>query len=167
MTQEQWEEVAETAYPRVYRALVALGASPEDAGDALQDAFERGLRRGRAHPIDRPDAWLFVVALRRWRTHRWRTRLFLRLDSLGDQSTTPAPGENAVVLISELKRLPRREREVVTCRYILGLTQRETAETLGMAVGTVAAATVHATRKLRGRIDGTVARPGSEAPTVR
>ncbi|TMD53487.1 MAG: hypothetical protein E6I83_06960 [Chloroflexi bacterium] len=86
---------------------------------------------------------------------------------MGDQSTTPAPGENAVVLISELKRLPRCEREVVTCRYILGLTQRETAETLGMAVGTVAAATVHATRKLRGRIDGTVARPGSEAPTVR
>ncbi|TMD53477.1 MAG: hypothetical protein E6I83_06955 [Chloroflexi bacterium] len=70
MTQEQWEEVAETAYPRVYRALVALGASPEDAADALQDAFERGLRRGRAHPIDQPDAWLFVVALRRWRTHR-------------------------------------------------------------------------------------------------
>jgi RNA polymerase sigma factor (sigma-70 family) len=169
MTQEQWEEVAENAYPRVYRALVALGASPEDAADALQDAFERGLRRGRSdtRAIDRPDAWLFVVALRRWRTHRWRRRLFLPLDALRDRSTTPAPGENAVVLISELKRLPRREREVITCRYILGLTQRETALTLGIAVGTVAAATVHATRKLRGRIDGTVARPGSEAPTIR
>jgi len=169
MTQDQWQEVAENAYPRVYRALVALGASPEDAADALQDAFERGLRRSRsdAHAIDRPDAWLFVVALRRWRTHRWRRRLFLPLDSLREQSITPAPGENAVVLISELKRLPRREREVITCRYILGLTQRETAETLGIAVGTVAAATVHATQKLGGRIDGTVARPGSEAPTVR
>src|SRR5207302_1686778 len=83
---------------------------------------ERGLRRSRsdARAIDRPDAWLFVVALRRWRTHRWRRRLFLPLDSVREQSITPAPGENAVVLIAELKRLPRREREVTTCRYILG-----------------------------------------------
>jgi len=127
------------------------------------------LRRSRsdARAIHRPDAWLFVVALRRWRTHRWRRRLFLPLDSVREQSITPAPGENAVVLIAELKRLPRREREVITCRYILGLTQRETAQTLGIAVGTVAATTVHATQKLRRRIDGPVARPGSEAPTVR
>ena len=63
--QDQWQEAAANAYPRVYRALVALGASPEDASDALQDAFERGLRRSRsdARAIDRPDAWLFVVAL--------------------------------------------------------------------------------------------------------
>jgi len=167
--QDQWQEVAANAYPRVYRALVALGASPEDAADALQDAFERGVRRSRsgAPPIDRPDAWLFVVALRRWRTHRWRRRLFLPLDAVPEQSITPPPGENAVVLIAELKRLPSREREVITCRYILGLTQRETAETLGIAVGTVAATTVHATQKLRERIDGTAARLGSEAPTVR
>ena len=114
--QDQWQEAAANAYPRVYRALVALGASPEDASDALQDAFERGLRRSRsdARAIDRPDAWLFVVALRRWRTHRWRRRLFLPLDSVREQSITPAPGENAVVLIAELKRLPRRERRTVT-----------------------------------------------------
>src|SRR5439155_6220768 len=114
MTQDQWQEVAENAYPRVYRALVALGPSPEDAADALQDAFERGLRRSRsdAHAIDRPDAWLFVIALRRWRKHRWRRRLLLTLASLREQSITPAPGENAGVLFSELKRWPRREREV-------------------------------------------------------
>src|SRR5437899_918609 len=97
--------------------------------------------------IHLPDAWLFVVPLRRSRTHRWRRRLFLPLESVREQSITPAPGENAVVLIAELKRLRRREREVITCRYILGLTQRETAEALGIAVGTVAASTVHATRK--------------------
>lgn len=169
ITQAQWAEIAASVYPRVYRALVALGASSHDAADALQDAFERGLRHSQsdARVIERPDAWLFVVALRRWRTHLWRRRLFLPLDALRQQPIMPAPGENAVVLISELKRLPRREREVITCRYILGLTQRETAEALGIAVGTVGASTVHATKKLRERIDATDERVGSEASTVR
>lgn len=169
MTQGQWEEVAGSAYPRVYRALVTLGASPEDAADALQDAFERGVRRSQSdsRAIDRPDAWLFVVALRRWRTHRWRRRLFLSLEALREEPITPAPGDNAVLFISELKRLPRREREVITCRYVLGLTQRETADALGIAVGTVAATTVHATKKLRERIDETGARSGSEASAIR
>jgi RNA polymerase sigma-70 factor (ECF subfamily) len=169
MTQAQWDEIAASVYPRVYRALVALGASTQDAADALQDAFERGLRTSRSggRVIERPDAWLFVVALRRWRTQLWRRRLFLPLEALRQQAVVAAPGENAVVLISELKRLPRREREVITCRYILGLTQRETAEALGMAVGTVAATTVHATHKLKERIDEADERSGSEVSTVR
>src|SRR3981081_2143876 len=169
MTQAQWGDIAARDYPRVYRALVALGASPQDAADALQDAFERGLRRSQsdASVIERPDAWLFVVALRRWRTHLWRQRLFLPLYAVRQQPVMPAPGAAAVVLISELKRLPRREREVIACRYILGLTQRETAEALGMAVGTVGATTVHATQKLRERIDATDQRSGSETSAVR
>jgi RNA polymerase sigma-70 factor (ECF subfamily) len=132
-----------------------MGASPADAADALQDAFERALKHATTHQevVERPEAWLFVVATRRWRTQRWRNRLFVPLDLLRAQPTVPAPGENATLLIAELKRLPQREREVIVSRYILGLSQRETAEALGIAVGTVAATTVHATRKLRKRID--------------
>src|SRR5256886_17431096 len=116
--QDQWQEVAADAYPRVYRALVALGASPEDAADALQDAFERGLRRSRsdARPIDRPEAWLFVAALRRWRTHRWRRRLFLPLDSVREQPIPPAPAAKPVVLTAALKRSPPSARGQRTCR---------------------------------------------------
>jgi RNA polymerase sigma factor (sigma-70 family) len=170
MSRSSWTDAAaERAYPRVYRALIAMGASPADAGDALQDAFERALKHATTHEevIERPEAWLFVVAARRWRTQRWRSRLFVPLDLLRTQLTVPAPGENAALLITELKRLPRREREVIASRYILGLSQLETAEALGIAVGTVAATTVHATRKLRERIDEANERSRSEAPTVR
>lgn len=169
MGQSSWVDAAESAYPRVYRALVALGAAPADAADALQDAFERALKQATAHDevIARPEAWLFVVASRRWRTQRWRSRLFVPFDRLRAEPAVPPPGESATLLIAELKRLPRRERDVIVSRYILGLSQKETAAVLRIAVGTVAATTAHATRKLRERIDGRDERTRSEAPTVR
>jgi RNA polymerase sigma-70 factor (ECF subfamily) len=126
-----------------------MGAQPADAGDALQDAFERAL--GQQTPAKRPDAWLFVVALRRWRTARWRNRIYVLL---GDRSVgqVAPPGDDAVTLIAELRRLPPREREVIAARYVLGLSQRETAEALGIATGTVAASTAHGAQKLRERL---------------
>jgi RNA polymerase sigma-70 factor, ECF subfamily len=165
MNQIGWMQEPEAAYLQAYRGLVVLGASPADAADALQDAFERALKS--PDRIRRPASWLFVVGLRRWKSQRWRARLFVRFDSLRSHPVAPPPGEDAVVLINELKRLPPREREVVVSRYVLGLTQRETAEALGMAVGTVAATTTHATRKLRERLYDSDERSGSKTPAVR
>jgi RNA polymerase sigma-70 factor (ECF subfamily) len=129
-----------------------MGAVPADAADALQDAWERVLKQQTA--VARPDGWLFVVALRRWRTARWRNRLFI---TLGDRSVgdVAAPGVDAVTLISELRRLPQRQREVIVARYVVGLSQKETAEALGIAIGTVAATSAQATKKLRERLDAT------------
>lgn len=152
MSREDWLRACEQAYPKVYRSLIAMGAAPADAADALQDAWERALKQQTT--VSRPDGWLFVVALRRWRTARWRNRLFV---TLGDQSLgeVPPPGVDAVTLISELRRLPRRQREVIVARYIVGLSQHETADSLGIAVGTVAATSAQATKKLRERLDAT------------
>ncbi len=126
-----------------------MGAQQADAADALQDAFERALKQ--RLPAQRPDAWLFVVALRRWRTARWRNRIYVML---GDRSVgqVAPPGDDAVTLIAEFRRLPPREREVIAARYVLGLSQQETAHALGIATGTVAAATAHAAHKLRERL---------------
>ncbi len=38
-----WLGACEAAYPKIYRALIAMGATAEDAADALRDAFERAL----------------------------------------------------------------------------------------------------------------------------
>lgn len=126
-----------------------MGASPADASDALQDAFERALKQ--RVPPQRPAAWLFVVALRRWRTVRWRNRIYA---TLGDRSVgqVAPPGEDAVTLVAELRRLPAREREVIVARYVLGLSQQETGQALGIATGTVAATSAHAAHKLRERL---------------
>lgn len=54
--------------------------------------------------------------------------------------------EDATLVGTALRRLPGRQREVVTCRYLLELTVAETAETLGISDGAVK---WHAHRGLR------------------
>jgi DNA-directed RNA polymerase specialized sigma24 family protein len=138
----------EVHLPRVYRALITLGARVEEAEDATQDAAERALAS--VAPIDRVDAWLYVVATRRWRQRRFRDRLLRPLEWA--RSVVPAPGLEGVGLLGELARLPRRQREVLVARYVVGLSQKETAAVLGIAQGTVSATQAQATKKLRERL---------------
>jgi RNA polymerase sigma factor (sigma-70 family) len=151
LTDRDWSEACEASYPKVFRALVAIGASPEDAADALQDAFEDALRvRG---VVVRPEGWLFVVASRAWKRHRWRDRLFRPLVALRGLGHVTSR-EDEIDLLVELAKLTERQREVIVSRYVLGLSQAETAEALDIAPGTVAATTHQATSLLRERLLG-------------
>ena len=148
MTETAWDVAYLTAYPEVYRGLVALGARPDEAEDALHDAFVRGLEG--AH-VSRAAGWLFVVSLRRWRRRRFRERIFSPLRSVVRGAAT-AP-EVRIDLFDALAKLPRRQREVLVARYVVGLSQLETAEALGIARGTVAATTTQAAHALRARLE--------------
>lgn len=136
------------ALPRIFRALVAMGARPDEAEDAVQDAAVRAL--GSVKTIDRLDGWLFIVALRIWRGRRVRERLVRPLEWF--QGSTPGPDPTRLTLLGELTRLPARQREVMVARYVLGLSQKETAAALGIAQGTVTATQAQASRRLRARL---------------
>lgn len=138
----------EVHLPRVYHALIALGARVEEAEDATQDAAERALRS--VNRIEHVDAWLYVVATRRWRQRRFRDRLLRPLE--WTRAVVPAPGPESVSLLAELARLTRRQRDVLVARYVIGLSQKETAAALGIAQGTVSATQAQATKKLRERL---------------
>jgi RNA polymerase sigma factor (sigma-70 family) len=150
-THRDWLPACEASYPKVYRALVAMGASPEDAADALQDAFEDALREHRA--VAKPEGWLFVVACRAWKRHRWRHRLIRPLATLRGIGHVSSR-EDEIDLFVELAKLTERQRGVIVSRYVLGLSQAETAEALDIAPGTVAATTHQATSLLRERLLG-------------
>ena len=151
LTDRDWLVACEASYPKVFRALVATGASPDDAADALQDAFEDALR---VHGVVmRPEGWLFVVACRAWKRHRWRHRLFRPLAALRGLGHVTSR-EDEIDLFVELAKLTERQREVIVSRYVLGLSQAETAEALDIAPGTVAATTHQATSLLRERLLG-------------
>ncbi len=148
---EEWLARCQAAYGTVYRGLIALGAGPEDANDALQDAFVDALRQH--SPVARADGWLFVVASRKWRRARWRRRIFRPL-AFRHTSPNPSDRDEEIDLLAELSRLTERQRTVIVSRYVLDLSQREISELLGIAPGTVAATVHQATMLLRERLIG-------------
>ena len=145
----EWLGACEAASTKVYRALIAMGAMRADAEDALQDALEVAVRT--SVPAQRPEGWLFVVALRRWRRHRWRQRIF---GPLLPRTPALAPDQDgAIDVLVELGKLPDRQRAVLVARHVLGLSQNETASALGIAPGTVGSIGHRAIKALRERLE--------------
>ncbi|HKT05420.1 MAG TPA: sigma-70 family RNA polymerase sigma factor, partial [Rugosimonospora sp.] len=78
-----------------------------------------------------------------------------------------APADNAVAserraaLLRALRALDVRDREVLVCRYLLDLSEVETAQTLGWRLGTVKSRAARALAKLRNRLEPGLA---SEVP---
>src|SRR5207249_487341 len=65
-----------------------------------------------------------------------------------------ASRDGEIDLLVELAKLTERQRQVIVSRYVLGLSQAETAELLQIAPGTVAATAHQATGLLRERLLG-------------
>jgi len=148
----RWESAYRGAYPRAYRGLVAMGARPDEAEDALHDAFLKGLERKAAETILSVDGWIFVVATRAWRRRRIRERVLLPWTMFVGVSSVP--DEAATDAIVALRSLPLRQRQVMVARFVIGLSQAETAELLGVARGTVGATTSQAAAAMRRRMEG-------------
>jgi RNA polymerase sigma-70 factor (ECF subfamily) len=146
---ELWLQTCETARTKVYRGLIAMGAPRSDAEDALQDALEAAVRA--RVPATKPEGWLFVVAIRSWRRHRWRQRLFGPLET-ARLAASRSDREGELDLLAEIARLPERQRAVLVARHVLGLSQIETASALGMAPGTVGSLGHRAIKALRERL---------------
>ena len=53
-------------------------------------------------------------------------------------------------LLEAVEGLDKKHRDVVTHRFLVGLTEAETAKTLGVPVGTVKSRTARALRRLSG-----------------
>jgi RNA polymerase sigma-70 factor (ECF subfamily) len=150
VTESAWEDTYERSFAQVFRGLIALGARPDEAEDALHDAFVRGLESG---DIDSPAGWLFGVASRRWRRRQWRERLFRPF--IRQETPSAADAFGRIELFDLLRRLPSHQREVLVARYIVGLSQGETARALGATRGSVAATSTQAAEALPSLMGGT------------
>ena len=147
---DAWRELYDTEYPRLLRALLAIGGDPDAAEDAAQEAFVRAHRTG-LDRLERPGAWLLVVGTRELLRHRRRRGIE---DQRWAQRGSPqAPGMDSIAdradLLAALRQLPDRERTVVVARYYYGLTYDEIARLFAIKSGTVGATLHHAIEKLR------------------
>jgi RNA polymerase sigma-70 factor (ECF subfamily) len=65
-------------------------------------------------------------------------------------------------VLAAVNGLPERYRQVVALRYLLGLSEAETAETLGIPAGTVKSRTARALARLEVALSGVIEGVGHE-----
>ena len=153
-------------YSAIAHRTASLIAGSADAEDAVQEAFVRAfyaLGRFRQESPFKP--WLLAIvanaARNRARSSGRQPRLRERLS--GDRAVGAlriAPSAESAVLTADERRslveavnaLPANARLVVTCRYLLELSEAETAQVLGWPTGTVKSRLSRALDGLRGTL---------------
>jgi RNA polymerase sigma-70 factor (ECF subfamily) len=156
-------EVLVARYTAVaHRTAVLLGAG-DDAADVVQEAFVKAFRRLRLYRGDAPfRGWLLAIVANEARnlnrSRRRRDGLALKV-ALREPPVAPDPpaesaiaAERRAALLDAVRALDQRDREVVACRYLLDLTEAETAQVLGWPKGTVKSRTARALARLRARL---------------
>lgn len=153
----------ESAFSAVYRryarpmftvALQVVGR-PELAADAVQQAFVQAWRAAPSYAAESDIApWLFTItrraAIDTWRKER-RHAVVDPPEELADPATDGPSLERsweAWQIRKALDELPAEERAVVRLAYVEGLTHSETADRLGIPIGTVKSRTYRAYRRL-------------------
>ena len=148
------------------RAAVLLGCSRADAEDLVQTALVRCYGAwSRVQRADDPDAYVYRVLLnclassrrRRWWGERPTDQLpATKADDHAEITAIRASVESALAGLGE------DQRRVLVLRFWADLTERQVAEVLGVAVGTVKSRTSRALAALSTQLgDGTAARRSS------
>ena len=164
-------------YQDVALRTAYLVAPEADAADAVQDAFVKAyaaLGRFREGSPVRP--WLLRIVANEGRNRRRsasrRAGLAERASAVEPRDAVANSPETEVVaaetrrtLLAALGRLRDEDREVIGARYLLELSEAETAETLGLPTGTVKSRTSRALVRLRGVLSELEAGPGGAGPT--
>jgi RNA polymerase sigma-70 factor (sigma-E family) len=131
---------------------VGLTGHAQDGEDLLQAALMRVAAKwgkgAEQHPVAYTRTVLTRLSVDRWRSSRRRPRLVLVSD-LPDVGESAADQAGDMLLLSALRELPRRQRAVVALRYLEDLSEQQTAELLGISVGTVKSTASKALARLR------------------
>ncbi|SPL88158.1 Sigma-70, region 4 type 2 [[Actinomadura] parvosata subsp. kistnae] len=142
--------VAARATTLLRLAHLACGDRAE-AEDLLQTALERTYRNWNKVRHDSPEPYVRRVIVNT-AISRARRRAILRMIPVRVLPDTPARSDDVdlrEVLMDALRALPPRQRAVVVLRYWEDLSEQQTAQVLGCAIGTVKSQCSRALVKLR------------------
>jgi len=143
-----------------FRTAMLITQNAAEAEDAAQDAFVKAWRAlGRFREGEPWRPWLLKIVANEARNRRRSTgrrqALELRLvpdGQAGSAETAVLAGETRSTLLAALARLRDDDRLVLGCRYLLELSEAETAAALGVKAGTVKSRTARALERLRGEV---------------
>jgi RNA polymerase sigma-70 factor (ECF subfamily) len=148
-----------------FRTAYLIAGNAADAEEAAQDGFVkayRALGRFRSGAPFRP--WLLQIVANEARNRRRsagrRASLALRAaEEARPGDAVPSPeaallaDERRAELLAAVNGLREEERLVVSCRFFLGLSEEETANTLELKLGTVKSRTARALEHLRQEVE--------------
>ncbi len=150
-----FEEFAAARLPAVLRFAAVLAGDRGLAEDVVQEVLIRANGRWAAIAgLDQPEAYvrkMIVNEFLSWRRRSWRlVPSGAGHDLAGPAAPDPATGyAERDALVTELAKLPRRQRAVLVLRYYEGLSDPEIARLLGCKPGTVRGYAARALAALR------------------
>jgi RNA polymerase sigma-70 factor (sigma-E family) len=133
------------------RTAVLLCGDHHRAEDLVQDALTKVAVRWSRLRDEHPDAYARQVMVRTnisW----WRRRRREVVVDVRDEASTAGPGaavDRRLLLDRALAQLTPRQRATVVLRYYDDLSERDTAEVMGVSTGTVKSQTHAALARLR------------------
>jgi RNA polymerase sigma-70 factor (sigma-E family) len=138
---DEFREYMHGRWPSMVRLGYGLTGDQGHAEDIVQAAFARAYASWpRVKRSGNPDAYVRQIVINENRNRFRKRRVPEQLtDQLPERGVADATGrhDERLALIAALQRLGPRQRAVVVLRYWVGLTETETAVTLGCSVGTV------------------------------
>ena len=161
---EAYEEIVRMHQTIAFRTAWVITRSSADAEEATQDAFVKAhaaLPRFRDGAPFRP--WLLAIvaneARNRVRSAGRRAGLALRVaEERRPDDAVPSPeaallgSERRELLLAAIERLPEQSRDAIACRYLLELSEEETAAALDCPRGTVKSRVSRALERLRAEL---------------
>jgi RNA polymerase sigma-70 factor (ECF subfamily) len=161
---QAYAELVRPHQPLAFHAAWVITRSSDDAEEALQEGLfkaYRALERFRVGEPFRP--WLLrIVTNEAYTLTRGRARrsmLQLRARDAASEQWAPPPDDSAAAaqasagLARALEALPERDRQTITCRYLLELSEEETAIALRCRRGTVKSRLSRALERLRALVE--------------
>lgn len=135
-------------WPRVYEAVAVTIREPDLANEATDEAMVRAYERWkRVSRMSNPQGWVYRVAVN-WARSRLRRRSLWKT-LIPSPHVTHDPEVSDPAIVEAIAGLPSRQREVVILRFLLDMSEADTAEALGVPKGTVKSRLSRALDKLR------------------
>ena len=157
--------VAAYQAPALRLATIVSGDSTE-AYDVVQEAFVSAyLALPGIRTSDSLRPWLLRIVAnqakntrrsRGRRDARWQRETTLRMAETAGTDDIALGAVEADGLLHAIGELSRADRNVLACRYFAELSEKETADVLGIASGTVKSRTARALSRLRSKLEARV-----------
>lgn len=148
-----FDEYAAASRDALFRAAYLLTGDRHHAEDLVQATLVRVWQRWRrVSGTENVDAYVrrvqFSIFLSWRRRLRWHENPSAEVPEARQDDRTARVADR-LVLVSALSRLPPRQRSVIALRYLLDLSEAETADAMSCSVGTVKRQTFRAMGNLR------------------